>query len=122
MIGNRDLPDPLSPPDIPSALADSALFNPDDGSGGGGFVVHWLNNKDLSFTSSVDLFMLQLRRFSEQQLDHGTDDPLDAEGSPMKFDFGTTGASSQTVSLLIDGRGLKSTRAHTHPPTTLFNE
>ncbi|KAM7424441.1 hypothetical protein PAMA_000676 [Pampus argenteus] len=73
--------------DIPSVLADSAVFNPDDGTGGGGFVVHWLNNKDLSFTSSMDLFMLHLRKFSEQQLDHTTEDPLDPEGSPMKFDF-----------------------------------
>uniref|UniRef100_A0A3Q3EPX1 Dmx-like 2 n=1 Tax=Labrus bergylta TaxID=56723 RepID=A0A3Q3EPX1_9LABR len=73
--------------DIPSILADSAVFNPDDGSGGGGFVVHWLNNKDLSFTSSMDLFMLQLRKFSEQQLDQTTEDPLDPEGSQMKFDF-----------------------------------
>ncbi|XP_044049910.1 dmX-like protein 2 isoform X9 [Siniperca chuatsi] len=73
--------------DIPAVLADSAVFNPDDGSGGGGFVVHWLNNKDLSFTSFMDLFMLQLRKFSEQQLDQTTEDPLDADGSPMKFDF-----------------------------------
>uniref|UniRef100_UPI0037E8A65A dmX-like protein 2 isoform X5 n=1 Tax=Semicossyphus pulcher TaxID=241346 RepID=UPI0037E8A65A len=73
--------------DIPSILAESAVFNPDDGSGGGGFVVHWLNNKDLSFTSSMDLFMLQLRKFSEQQLEQTTEDPLDPEGSPMKFDF-----------------------------------
>ncbi|XP_034415251.1 dmX-like protein 2 isoform X2 [Cyclopterus lumpus] len=73
--------------DIPSALADSAVFNPDDGSGGGGFVVHWLNNKDLSFTASMELFMLQLRKLSEQQLDQTTEDPLDPEGSPMKFDF-----------------------------------
>ncbi|XP_029949067.1 dmX-like protein 2 isoform X2 [Salarias fasciatus] len=73
--------------DIPSMLADSAVFNPDDGTGGGGFMVHWLNNKDLSFTSSMDLFMLQLRKFSEQQLDQTAEDPLDPEGSPMKFDF-----------------------------------
>ncbi|XP_019121166.1 dmX-like protein 2 isoform X10 [Larimichthys crocea] len=73
--------------DIPPVLADSAVFNPDDGSGGGGFVVHWLNNKDLSFTSSMDLFMLQLRKFSEQQLEQTTEDPLDPEGSPLKFDF-----------------------------------
>ncbi|KAM7405881.1 hypothetical protein PAMP_000298 [Pampus punctatissimus] len=73
--------------DIPSVLAESAVFNPDDGTGGGGFVVHWLNNKDLSFTSSMDLFMLHLRKFSEQQLDQTTEDPLDPEGSPMKFDF-----------------------------------
>lgn len=75
--------------DIPSVLADSTVFNPDDGTGGGGFVVHWLNNKDLSFTSSMDLFMLQLRKFSEQQLEHTSEDPLDMEGSPLKFDFGT---------------------------------
>ncbi|XP_047436099.1 dmX-like protein 2 isoform X3 [Mugil cephalus] len=73
--------------DIPSVLADAAIFNPDDGTGGGGFMVHWLNNKDLSFTSSMDLFMLQLRKFSEQHLDHTAEDPLDPEGSPMKFDF-----------------------------------
>lgn len=76
------------PLDIPSVLADSTIFNPDDGTGGGGFVVHWLNNKDLSFTSSMDLFMLQLRKFSEQQLEQTSEDPLDMEGSPLKFDFG----------------------------------
>lgn len=66
------------------------MFNPDDGTGGGGFVVHWLNNKDLSFTSSMDLFMLQLRKFSEQQLEQATEDAVEPEGSPMKFDFGMT--------------------------------
>lgn len=81
---------PTSLLDIPSILADSTVFNPDDGTGGGGFVVHWLNNKDLSFTASMDLFMLQLRKFSEQQLEQTTEDPLDTEGSPMKFDFGMT--------------------------------
>uniref|UniRef100_A0A3B4XDR1 Dmx-like 2 n=1 Tax=Seriola lalandi dorsalis TaxID=1841481 RepID=A0A3B4XDR1_SERLL len=85
--------------DIPSVLADSAVFNPDDGTGGGGFVVHWLNNKDLSFTSSMDLFMLQLRKFSEQQLDQTAEDPLDPEGSPMKFDFGMTHNQANTHSL-----------------------
>ncbi|XP_028970574.1 dmX-like protein 2 isoform X1 [Esox lucius] len=73
--------------DIPAVLAESAVFSPEDGSGGGGFVVHWLNNKDLSFTSSMDLFMLRLRKLSEQQLDQTTDDPLEQDGSPMKFDF-----------------------------------
>uniref|UniRef100_A0A674CK68 Dmx-like 2 n=1 Tax=Salmo trutta TaxID=8032 RepID=A0A674CK68_SALTR len=73
--------------DIPAVLAESAVFTPEDGSGGGGFVVHWLNNKDLSFTTSMDLFMLQLRKLSEQQLDQATDDALDQNGSPIKFDF-----------------------------------
>lgn len=80
-------------------LADSAVFTADDGAGGGGFVVHWLNNKDLSFTSSMDLFMLQLRKFSEQQLDQTTDDPPDPNGSPMKFDFGMTRVQANAHSL-----------------------
>ncbi|KAJ3593834.1 hypothetical protein NHX12_006168 [Muraenolepis orangiensis] len=85
--------------DLPAVLADAAVFNPDDGSGGGGFVVHWLNNKDLSFTSSTDLFMLQLRKLSEQHLEHPTDDPLDAaDGSPLKFDFDMDEMSDKTSS------------------------
>ncbi|KAK7926002.1 hypothetical protein WMY93_008312 [Mugilogobius chulae] len=88
--------------DIPS-LADAAAFNSDDGTGGGGFVVHWLNNKDLSFTSSMDLFMLQLRKFTEQQLEQATDDPLDPEGSPMKFEFDLDEISSLPLpSMLLE--------------------
>uniref|UniRef100_A0A3B1IUU4 Dmx-like 2 n=1 Tax=Astyanax mexicanus TaxID=7994 RepID=A0A3B1IUU4_ASTMX len=69
--------------DIPAALAGSGLFSPTDGSGG--FVVHWLNNKDLSFTSSMDQFMQQLRKFSEQHLEHNAEE-LRQEGT-AKFDF-----------------------------------
>ncbi|XP_076849811.1 dmX-like protein 2 isoform X3 [Brachyhypopomus gauderio] len=69
--------------DIPAALAGSGLFSSGDGSGG--FVVHWLNNKDLSFTSSMDQFMQQLRKLSEQPLEHTTED-LRQDG-PAKFDF-----------------------------------
>lgn len=71
--------------DIPAALGGS-LFSTEDPNGG--FVVHWLNNKDLSFTTSMDLFMQQLRKLSEQQLEQGAEE-IDPEGSPMKFDFGT---------------------------------
>ncbi|KAL6479573.1 hypothetical protein MHYP_G00130060 [Metynnis hypsauchen] len=71
--------------DIPAALAGSGLFSPADGNGG--FVVHWLNNKDLSFTSSMDQFMQQLRKFSEQHLEHTTDE-FRQDGT-AKFDFGT---------------------------------
>lgn len=70
--------------DIPAALAGSGLFSEDVG---GGFVVHWLNNKDLSFTTSMDLFMQQLRKLSEQHLEQATED-FEQEGAP-KFDFGT---------------------------------
>ncbi|XP_008941093.1 PREDICTED: dmX-like protein 2 isoform X3 [Merops nubicus] len=50
--------------DIPSVLAGTA-FNIDEGNGG--FVVHWLNNKEFNFTSSIEVFMQHLRKISEQQ-------------------------------------------------------
>lgn len=71
--------------DIPAALAGSGLFSPTDGSGG--FVVHWLNNKDLSFTSSMDQFMQQLRKLSEQHLETNVEELR--QDSTAKFDFGT---------------------------------
>uniref|UniRef100_A0A672TZ30 Dmx like 2 n=1 Tax=Strigops habroptila TaxID=2489341 RepID=A0A672TZ30_STRHB len=49
--------------DIPSVLAGTA-FNIDEGNGG--FVVHWLNNKEFNFTSSIEVFMQHLRKISEQ--------------------------------------------------------
>ncbi|XP_031668204.1 dmX-like protein 2 isoform X2 [Oncorhynchus kisutch] len=91
--------------DIPAVLAESAVFTPEDGSGGGGFVVHWLNNKDLSFTTSMDLFMLQLRKLSEQQLDQATDDALDQNGSPIKFDFDLDEMSEKGSSEHEEGEG-----------------
>ncbi|XP_063104809.1 dmX-like protein 2 isoform X4 [Cavia porcellus] len=57
--------------DIPNALVGTA-FNIDDGNGG--FVVHWLNNKEFHFTSSTEIFMHQLRKLSEKHLDHESDD------------------------------------------------
>ncbi len=51
-------------------------------------MVHWLNNKDLSFTTSMDLFMQQLRKLSEQHLEQTTED-FEQEGA-AKFDFGIT--------------------------------
>uniref|UniRef100_A0A8C3VEN7 Dmx like 2 n=1 Tax=Catharus ustulatus TaxID=91951 RepID=A0A8C3VEN7_CATUS len=56
--------------DIPSVLAGTA-FNTDEGSGG--FVVHWLNNKEFHFTSSIEVFMQHLRQISEQQLEQDFD-------------------------------------------------
>uniref|UniRef100_A0A8C1VG41 Dmx-like 2 n=1 Tax=Cyprinus carpio TaxID=7962 RepID=A0A8C1VG41_CYPCA len=63
--------------DIPAMLAGSGLFSEDVS---GGFVVHWLNNKDLSFTTSMDLFMQQLRKLSEQHLEQATED-FEQEGA-----------------------------------------
>ncbi|XP_065589947.1 dmX-like protein 2 isoform X3 [Cyrtonyx montezumae] len=57
--------------DIPSVLAGTA-FNIDEGNGG--FVVHWLNNKEFNFTSSIEVFMQHLRKLSEQQLEEDFDD------------------------------------------------
>uniref|UniRef100_A0A5F8H1E5 Dmx like 2 n=1 Tax=Monodelphis domestica TaxID=13616 RepID=A0A5F8H1E5_MONDO len=56
--------------DIPSVLAGTA-FNFDEGNGG--FVVHWLNNKEFHFTSSTEIFMQQLRKLSDQQVEHEND-------------------------------------------------
>uniref|UniRef100_A0A8C4M4X3 Dmx like 2 n=1 Tax=Equus asinus asinus TaxID=83772 RepID=A0A8C4M4X3_EQUAS len=57
--------------DIPNVLV-GTVFNIDDGNGG--FVVHWLNNKEFHFTSSTEIFMQQLRKLSEKQVDHESDD------------------------------------------------
>ncbi|KAJ8247851.1 hypothetical protein GJAV_G00251230 [Gymnothorax javanicus] len=93
--------------DIPSALA-GAAFSADEASGG--FVIHWLNNKDLSFTTSMDLFMQQLRKFSEQHLEHGPDE-FDQEGSPMKFDFDQDEMSDKGSSEHEEGEQEGSTKA-----------
>uniref|UniRef100_A0A8C9A390 Dmx like 2 n=1 Tax=Prolemur simus TaxID=1328070 RepID=A0A8C9A390_PROSS len=57
--------------DIPNVLVGTA-FNVDDGNGS--FVVHWLNNKEFHFTSSTEIFMHQLRKLSEKEVDHESDD------------------------------------------------
>ncbi|XP_006831710.1 PREDICTED: dmX-like protein 2 isoform X3 [Chrysochloris asiatica] len=68
--------------DIPNVLAGTA-FNVDDGNGG--FVVHWLNNKEFHFTSSTEIFMQQLRKISEKQTDHESDDvDREDEEHPME--------------------------------------
>uniref|UniRef100_A0A8C6K1M7 RAVE complex protein Rav1 C-terminal domain-containing protein n=1 Tax=Melopsittacus undulatus TaxID=13146 RepID=A0A8C6K1M7_MELUD len=56
--------------DIPSVLAGTA-FNIDEGNGG--FVVHWLNNKEFNFTSSIEVFMQHLRKISEQLVEQDFD-------------------------------------------------
>uniref|UniRef100_A0A8B9GKE8 Dmx like 2 n=1 Tax=Amazona collaria TaxID=241587 RepID=A0A8B9GKE8_9PSIT len=56
--------------DIPSVLAGTA-FNIDEGNGG--FVVHWLNNKEFNFTSSIEVFMQHLRKISEKQAEQDFD-------------------------------------------------
>ncbi|XP_034639200.1 dmX-like protein 2 isoform X1 [Trachemys scripta elegans] len=60
--------------DIPSVLAGTA-FNVDEGNGG--FVVHWLNNKEFNFTSSIEVFLQHLRKLAEQQPEQ---DDADADG------------------------------------------
>ncbi|KAG8440494.1 hypothetical protein GDO86_006302 [Hymenochirus boettgeri] len=68
--------------DIPSVLAGTA-FNLEEGYGG--FVVHWLNNKELHFTLSVDLFIQNLKTIAEQQTEEGEEEE-DEEGLLMKLD------------------------------------
>ncbi|XP_056112669.1 dmX-like protein 2 isoform X1 [Rhinichthys klamathensis goyatoka] len=92
--------------DIPAALAGSGLFSEDVS---GGFVVHWLNNKDLSFTTSMDLFMQQLRKLSEQHLEQATED-FEQEGAP-KFDFDLDEMSDKGSSEHEEGDQEGSTKA-----------
>lgn len=67
--------------DIPSVLAGTA-FNTDEGNGG--FVVHWLNNKEFNFTSSIEVFMQHLRKLSEQQLEEDFDNAEVEEQEEME--------------------------------------
>uniref|UniRef100_A0A672MUW3 RAVE complex protein Rav1 C-terminal domain-containing protein n=1 Tax=Sinocyclocheilus grahami TaxID=75366 RepID=A0A672MUW3_SINGR len=92
--------------DIPAALAGSGLFSEDVS---GGFVVHWLNNKDLSFTTSMDLFMQQLRKLSEQHLEQATED-FEQEGA-AKFDFDLDEMSDKGSSEHEEGDQEGSTKA-----------
>ncbi|XP_072421197.1 dmX-like protein 2 isoform X1 [Chiloscyllium punctatum] len=68
--------------DIPPALAGTA-FNIEEG--GGNFVVHWLNNKELHFTSSMEVFMEQLRKLTDQQTEDEVD-TVSQNGLKMKLD------------------------------------
>ncbi|KAM9311328.1 dmX-like protein 2 [Gastrophryne carolinensis] len=70
--------------DIPSVLAGVA-FNADEGYGS--FVVHWLNNKELHFTSSTEIFIQHLKTVVEQQSD-SCDEEEDEDGLQMKLDNG----------------------------------
>ncbi|XP_059808780.1 dmX-like protein 2 isoform X3 [Hypanus sabinus] len=68
--------------DIPPALAGTA-FNIEEG--GGNFVVHWLNNKELHFTSSMEIFMEHLRKLTDQQMENEVD-IASMNGLKMKLD------------------------------------
>ncbi|XP_052438398.1 dmX-like protein 2 isoform X2 [Carassius gibelio] len=92
--------------DIPAALTGSGLFSEDVS---GGFVVHWLNNKDLSFTTSMDRFMQQLRKLSEQHLEQATED-FEQEGA-VKFDFDLDEMSDKGSSEHEEGDQEGSTKA-----------
>ncbi|XP_052387583.1 dmX-like protein 2 isoform X5 [Carassius gibelio] len=92
--------------DIPAALAGSGLFSEDVS---GGFMVHWLNNKDLSFTTSMDLFMQLLRKLSEQHLEQTTED-FEQEGT-TKFDFDLDEMSDKGSSEHEEGDQEGSTKA-----------
>ncbi|KAJ8249356.1 hypothetical protein GJAV_G00233900 [Gymnothorax javanicus] len=93
--------------DIPSALS-GMPFLADEASGG--FVVHWLNNKDLSFTLSMALFMQQLRRISETHLESGSEGPAPEEPQ-AKFELDLDEMSDRGSSELEDGDPEASTKA-----------
>ncbi|XP_053127959.1 dmX-like protein 2 isoform X3 [Hemicordylus capensis] len=67
--------------DIPPALVKTA-FNLDEGNEG--FVVHWLNNKEFHFTSSIEIFMQHLRELADQQTKKAEEDLDDVEEQEEK--------------------------------------
>ncbi|XP_066490922.1 dmX-like protein 2 isoform X1 [Tiliqua scincoides] len=76
--------------DIPTALVKTA-FNLDEANEG--FVVHWLNNKEFHFTSSIEIFMQHLRELANQQIQKTEEEIDDVEeleererGLHMKLD------------------------------------
>ncbi|XP_023669731.2 dmX-like protein 2 isoform X1 [Paramormyrops kingsleyae] len=94
--------------DVPSVLAGSA-FSADEANGG--FVVHWLNNKDLSFTTSMDLFMQQLRKVSEHHLEQGASEDMEQDTPQAKFDFDLDEMSDKGSSEHEEGEPDGSTKA-----------
>uniref|UniRef100_A0A8C5PKG4 Dmx like 2 n=1 Tax=Leptobrachium leishanense TaxID=445787 RepID=A0A8C5PKG4_9ANUR len=63
-------------------------FNLEEGFGD--FVVHWLNNKELHFTSSAEVFIQYLKTIVEQRADndHEDDDDEEDDGLLMKLENG----------------------------------
>lgn len=54
-------------PDIPLLPSISSLSGSDDEEPGGPFNVHWLNNKELHLTLTMEVFIQQLRSSLEHQ-------------------------------------------------------
>lgn len=54
-------------PDIPLLPSISSLSGSDDEEPGGPFNVHWLNNKELHLTLTMEVFLQQLRSSLELQ-------------------------------------------------------
>ena len=52
--------------DIPLLPSITSLSLSDNNEKSGPFVVHWLNNKELHFTLSMEVFLQQLRKSFEQ--------------------------------------------------------
>lgn len=66
-------------PDIPLLPSISSLSGSDDEESGGPFNVHWLNNKELHLTLTMEVFLQQLRSSLElpnQPQDSQADDGI----------------------------------------------
>ncbi|XP_022526825.2 dmX-like protein 1 isoform X2 [Astyanax mexicanus] len=72
--------------DIPLLPSISSLSGSDEEEPGGPFTVHWLNNKELHLTLTMEVFLQQLRSSMEQQ-NHSqanqADDEFDEEGNAV---------------------------------------
>ncbi|XP_027023135.2 dmX-like protein 1 isoform X2 [Tachysurus fulvidraco] len=72
--------------DIPLLPSISSLSGSDDEESGGPFNVHWLNNKELHLTLTMEVFLQQLRSSLElpnQPQDSQADDDYDEEGNTV---------------------------------------
>ncbi|MGH0182408.1 UNVERIFIED_CONTAM: hypothetical protein FKN15_021343, partial [Acipenser sinensis] len=91
--------------DIPllPSITSMSLDDDDDEDQNGPFVVHWLNNKELHFTLSMEVFLQQLRKSLDQQSPetsteetHQPDEAIynkdEQKGSSGKSDYSNAGA------------------------------
>ncbi|XP_062854976.1 dmX-like protein 1 isoform X2 [Trichomycterus rosablanca] len=75
--------------DIPLLPSISSLSGSDKEESGGVFTVHWLNNKELHLTLTMEVFLQQLRSSLEQQsppLANHADDEYDEDGNVIGSD------------------------------------
>ncbi|XP_063310187.1 dmX-like protein 1 isoform X1 [Pelobates fuscus] len=94
--------------DIPLLPSISSMSLNETEEKNGPFVVHWLNNKELHFSLSMEVFLQQLRKSCEQQSsEHSTEEANLAEGNSDEEgeDLGTDDQKSASDKKEMNGGG-----------------